>query len=62
MIWRVLHFGFIEREFIMGGFGSFYKGEKKKMKREILERRAERIPKAQITPRVEIIGKGKDKK
>ena len=46
----------------MGGFGSFYKGEKKKMKREILERRAERIPKAQITPRVEIIGKGKDKK
>ncbi len=46
----------------MGSFSGYYKGEKKKMKREVMEKKAEHMPKAQFTPRVEIIGKGKDKK
>ena len=43
------------------GDGSFFKGEKKKIKREVLERRAEHISRVNVVPRVEIIGKGKGK-
>lgn len=46
----------------MGTFGGFYKGEKKKMKRDAMEKKAEHMPRVQAAPRVEIIGKGKDKK
>lgn len=41
------------------GSSSFFKGEKKKQKKEVLERRLEQMPRATIAPRVEIIGKGK---
>lgn len=44
----------------MAGSG-FFKGEKKKMKKEDMERKAEHIARVVATPRVEIIGKGKDK-
>lgn len=44
------------------GYGSFYKGEKKKMKREVLEKRAERFVRSFEVPKIEIIGKGKGKK
>lgn len=44
------------------GYGSFYKGEKKKVKKEILEKKATHIAKVYSTPQVEIIGKGKGKK
>ncbi len=39
----------------------FFKGEKKKVRRETLERRAEHIARVQVTPSVEIIGRGKGK-
>lgn len=45
----------------MGSFGGFYKGEKKKVKKEVMERKAEHMVRAQVAPRVEIIGRGKDK-
>ncbi len=45
----------------MGSFGGFYKGEKKKMKKEAMEKKAEHIVRVQVAPRVEIIGRGKDK-
>lgn len=43
----------------MGQFGGYYKGEKKKLKKDKLEKQAEKIKKANILPKVEIIGKGK---
>lgn len=43
------------------GYGSFYKGEKKKMKKETMEKKAEHMARVLVAPRVEIIGKGKDK-
>lgn len=44
------------------GFGSFYKGEKKKIKKSQLEKRAEKISTStDFMPQVEIIGKGKKK-
>ncbi len=46
----------------MGSFGSFYKGDKKKKKKEYLERQASRGEKIYVVPRVEIIGKGKKSK
>lgn len=45
----------------MGMYGGFYSGDKKKVKREKLERVAQKIKKIQIAPKVEIIGKGKAK-
>jgi len=42
--------------------GSYYKGEKKKVKKELLEKKASQISRVQITPSVEIIGRGKGKK
>jgi len=41
----------------MGNFGGYYKGEKKKLKKKILERKAIKITKIQVVPRVEILGK-----
>lgn len=46
----------------MGNFGGFFKGEKKKPKRERLEKQAEKIRLMDFAPRVEIIGKGKKNK
>lgn len=46
----------------MGSFGGFYKGEKKKIKKEAMEKKAEHMARAVVAPRVEIIGKGKDKR
>lgn len=43
----------------MGNFGSFYKGDKKKPKKEKLEKDALKIRKVHSTPQVEIIGKSK---
>jgi hypothetical protein len=45
----------------MGSFGGFYKGEKKKMKKEAMEKKAEHMARVYVTPRVEIISRGKDK-
>lgn len=41
----------------MATFGGFYKGEKKKQKREDLEKLAQKIKKSPQVPHVEIIGK-----
>jgi len=46
----------------MGKFGGFYKGEKKKVKKDKLERQAENIRHSPVTPQVSIIGKGKKSK
>jgi len=41
----------------MGNFGGYYKGEKRKLKKELMEKKAAKITKIQIVPRVEILGK-----
>ena len=41
----------------MSSFGSYYKGEKRKKKKEILEKQAGQITKVFAPPKVEIIGK-----
>ena len=41
----------------MGGFGSFYKGEKRKKKKESLEKEALQIKRVFELPKVEILGK-----
>lgn len=41
----------------MGDHGGFYKGEKKKAKKEALEKKAEKIQRVNIIPKVEILGK-----
>lgn len=46
----------------MGDHGGFYKGDKKKKKKDILERQAMHIPKIYAPPAVEIISKGKKDK
>ena len=43
----------------MGVYGGFYKGEKRKKKKEILERQVDQIRHIYTPPKVEIIGKGK---
>lgn len=43
----------------MGGFASYYKGDKKKKKKEVLERQAGEINRVYAPPQVEIIGKKK---
>lgn len=45
----------------MGNFGGFYKGEKRKLKKEVLEKKASHIPKVNVVPKVEIIGRKKGK-
>ncbi len=45
----------------MGQFGGFYKGDKKKLKKSILEKKASKLESKQtfFLPKVEIIKKGK---
>ncbi len=45
----------------MGSYGGFYKGEKKKMKKEILEKKAGHIARVASVSQVEIIGRKKGK-
>lgn len=45
----------------MGGLDSYYKGEKKKLSKDDLAKRAKKLGKSWELPRVEIIGKKKDK-
>ena len=46
----------------MGVYGGFYKGDKKKKKKEYLERESGHIAKIYSVPKVEIISKGKKEK
>lgn len=41
----------------MGLFGGYYKGDRKKPKKEVLEKKAAKIKKSAPLPRVEILGK-----
>lgn len=41
----------------MGIHGGFFKGDKKKLKKDILERKATHIKRSVVVPQVEIIGK-----
>ena len=41
----------------MGMFGGFYKGDKKKLRKEVLEKKASKIKKANFVPQIEILGK-----
>lgn len=45
----------------MGQFGGFYKGEGKKLKKSILEKKAQMLTQKQpfVLPKVEILSKGK---
>lgn len=46
----------------MGNFGGFYKGDKKKLKKEYLEKKAMKTNQRQtyVLPQVEILKRGKD--
>ena len=46
----------------MGSFGGFYSGEKKKKKKDTLEKQAMHIQRVYTPPKVEIISKGKKDK
>lgn len=48
----------------MGSFGGFYKGEKKKVKKSIMEKKAQFLTQKQsfVLPTIEIIKKGKNDK
>lgn len=41
----------------MGTYGGFYKGEKRKKKKQLLEKEATRIIRIYTPPKIEIIGK-----
>jgi len=41
----------------MGNFGGFFKGERKKLKKEVLEKKATKIKYIPVVPRIEILGK-----
>lgn len=44
----------------MGQFGGYYKGEKRKLKKEVLEKKAQKLSSSGfVLPEVEIIKKGK---
>lgn len=45
----------------MASYGGYYKGEKRKLKKERLEKQADKIKRLNVLPKVEIIGKGKGK-
>lgn len=45
----------------MGSYGGYYKGEKKKLKRDALEKQVINIKHSIVAPQVKIIGKGKSK-
>lgn len=46
----------------MGQFGGFYKGDKRKIKKQILEKKAQSLSQRQsfVLPKIEIIKKGKN--
>ncbi len=46
----------------MGQFGGFYKGDKRKIKKQILEKKAQSLSQRQsfVLPTIEIIKKGKN--
>ena len=46
----------------MGVYGGFYKGDKKKKKKEYLEREATKVVRVFAPTKIEIIGKGKRSK
>ena len=48
----------------MGSFGGFYKGEKKKIKKSIMEKKAQSLLQKQsfVLPKIDIIKKGKNDK
>lgn len=46
----------------MGGYGGFYKGEKKKQRKDLLEKKASLIGQFEQQPKVEILGKKGKKK
>jgi len=41
----------------MGSYGGYYKGDKRKVKKEVLEKKAAKIIRIQTVPKVEILGK-----
>jgi hypothetical protein len=41
----------------MGNFGGYYKGERRKKKKELLEKEAIKIVRVYASPKVEIVGK-----
>ena len=43
------------------GYGSFYKGEKKKQRKDVLEKKASHIARVNFVPQVEIISRKKGK-
>ena len=45
----------------MGNYSGFFKGEKKKLKKERLEKQVANIKHIHSVPQVKIIGKGKSK-
>ena len=45
----------------MGSFSGYYSGERKKKKKEALEKQAGKLTRVWTPPKIEIIGKGKSK-
>lgn len=45
----------------MASYSGYYKGEKRKLKKERLEKQADKIKRVNVLPKVEIIGRGKGK-
>jgi len=41
----------------MGNFGGYYKGERRKKKKELLEKEATRVVRIYAPPKIEILGK-----
>jgi hypothetical protein len=41
----------------MGNFGGYYKGERRKKKKELLEKEATRVIRIYTPPKIEIVGK-----
>lgn len=46
----------------MGVYGGFYFGDKKKKRKEYLEKQATHVARVYTVPKVEIVGKGKKKR
>ena len=41
----------------MGSYGGYYKGDKRKVKKEVFEKKTAKIIRIQTVPKVEILGK-----
>jgi len=41
----------------MGTYGGFYKGERRKLKKKVLEKKAIQVQRIRTVPQVEILGK-----